>query len=103
VAMDISKECVLSQSLRGDGENWVRLIALQNRKFKLIYDAGSEANNEYYNLGSDPDEKDNLINNKSYSKEINEFTGIIKEFLKINSHTSKLKEKIKELKESMKI
>jgi arylsulfatase A-like enzyme len=57
VAMDISKECVLSQSLRGDGENWVRLIALQNRKFKLIYDAGSEANNEYYNLGSDPDKR----------------------------------------------
>lgn len=103
--IDILKEYVLSQSLRGDGENWVRLIALQNKKFKLIYDAGSETNNEFYNLSNefynlsnDPDEKYNQINNELYNKEVNKFTDIIKEFLKINSHRSKLKEKVKELK-----
>jgi arylsulfatase A-like enzyme len=95
---DISKEYMLSQSLRGDDENWVRLIALQNKEFKLIYDAGLEANNEFYNLSSDPDEKNNLINNKACSEGINDFTGIIKEFLKITGHRSKLREKIKELK-----
>lgn len=100
---DISKEYVVSQSLRGDGGNWVRLISLQNKEFKLIYDAGLEANNEFYNLSSDPHEKNNLINNKAYSEEINEFTAIIKEFLKITGHSSKLKEKIKELKKIGKI
>ena len=95
---DISKEYVLSQSLRKDSEKYVKLIALQNKKFKLICDTGSEANNEFYNLSNDPGEQNNLINNKSCNEEINEFTGILKEFLKIDSHRSKLKEKIKEMK-----
>ena len=68
----------------------------------MIYDAGSEANNEFYNLSSDPDEKYNHITNESHNKEVNEFTGIIKEFLKINSHRSKLKEKIKKTKRKYK-
>ena len=98
---DISKEYVLSQSLRGDGGNWVRLIALQNREFKLIYDAGSEANNEFYYLGRDPDEKDNLIHEESQKEKIEDFTNIIKRFLKIQYKAKRIKrskEKIKELK-----
>jgi hypothetical protein len=71
---------------------------LQNKKFKLIYDAGLEANNEFYDLSRDPYERNNLINNKAYSEKINKFTSIIKDFLKITGHRSKLREKIKELK-----
>jgi len=99
---NISKEYVLSQSLRVDGETPIRLIALQNKKFKVIYDTGLEANNEFYNLNDDPYEKKNLIGNRSYSEEINEFTDVIKEFLEIDSRRSKLKgktmKKIKALK-----
>lgn len=98
---DISKEYVLSQSLRGDGENWVRLISLQNKKFKLIFDVGLEANNEFYDLIRDSYEKNNLIHDESQREKIEEFTNIIKGFLKIQ-YKAKLikrsKEKIRELK-----
>ena len=104
---DISKEYVLSQSLRKDGENWVKLIALQNKKFKLIYDTGSEVNNEFYNLSSDPYEKNNLIHDESQQEKIEEFIDIIKDFLKVTDYRSKLinktKGRIKKLKETMRI
>lgn len=104
---DISKEHVLSQSLRGAGENWVRLICLQNEEFKLIYDAGSEANNEFYNLSSDSGEKNNLIHDESQQEKIEEFITIIKDFLKVTDYRAKLinktKGQIKKLKETRRI
>jgi arylsulfatase A-like enzyme len=106
-ATDISKEYVLSQSLRGDGGNWVRLIALQNREFKLIYDAGSEANNEFYSLGGDPSEMNNLIHYGPYREKIEEFTNLVQDFLWVTGNRTKLinmtKVKIRELKEKRKI
>lgn len=95
---DISRKYVISQSLRKDKDNWVRLIALQNKEFKLIYDTGLETSNEFYDLSTDPHEKNNLIHIDVYYKEIEKFNNIINDFLNSRDYSIRTKQKIKELK-----
>jgi arylsulfatase A-like enzyme len=102
-ATDISRKYVLSQSLRKHYENWVRLIALQNKKFKLIYDAGLEANNEFYNLNTDLYEKNNLYHADLYAEEIEKFNNIIKDFLNFKDYRNRTKQKIRELKDKKRL
>jgi len=90
---DISKEFVISQSLRKEKNQWTRLVSLQNKNYKLIYDEKDQLNNEFYNLTNDVYERDNLINDSSFGEIIKEFTGIINEFLRTTSYSEKFKKR----------
>ena len=93
-SIKLSKEYVLSQSLRKGDESWVRLISLQNTEFKMIYDTDCETNNEFYFLDHDPYEKHNLIDDNLYTESKDEFTSFIKNFVKFTDSTN-IKQKIK--------
>jgi len=104
--IELSKEYVLSQSLRKDDESWIRLISLQNTKFKMIYDTKCETNNEFYFLEHDPHEKHNLSGDNLFNKSENEFISLTKNFVRFTGDTNskqKIKNDIQKIKHGGKI
>ena len=76
-ASPLNNRFIISECLREEKGKYVRLISIQNRDYKLIYDCGNEVYNEFYNLEEDKYEQTNLIDDRRYEREILEMKGII--------------------------
>lgn len=99
---NIGRDYVISQSLKKEEEEWSRLVAVQNRRYKLISEKNSSVKDEFYDLQKDSMEKQNLIDNKAYSEEIKKFKEILEEFLIKDSKEKKLRNETKKIIKNLK-
>lgn len=64
------KEFVISESLR-ENDNFsghVKLISIQNKEYKLIYDCADQEKHEFYFLTNDENEQNNLMQNQQFKE-----------------------------------
>jgi len=80
---EFGKEFIISESLRENNKfsGYVRLISIQNKEYKFIYDCGNQINNEFYSLSYDENEQKNLIRDPQFKKMINVLKKKIENYL----------------------
>jgi len=90
------KDFIISESLRQNHNhnNHVRIISIQNKEFKLIFDTEDQIKNEFYNLINDGLEQENLINDKKLTTYIENMECLVREYIN-KDEKNKIKSLIK--------
>ncbi|MHA1381679.1 MAG: sulfatase [Candidatus Helarchaeota archaeon] len=81
---NFNKKFIISESLRekDDFSGHVRLISIQNKEYKLIYDCVNQKNNEFYDISNDKYEQINLTHKPQFKNIMRLMEIEIKKYLK---------------------